>query len=207
MWWLFLIYFWRNPFDGDHPDILLCVWYARNHMLSMELWPLTLLFPFCQAYFYNDDTFNFNYAQAKAALGNYEEAEEVWHLIWNIYFFGSFYGVFWAVIVFNYCNFFFFSISCWFRMKSSRMTTFISAGSHAAVCIQIFTCDQFIHLSQFPHMTFFCCISNADLNSYIFFFIVSWAPVKGWFRILAVVPCFQVDKFIILIGTKSRPLL
>lgn len=37
--------------------------------------------PFCaflfQGYFYNDDTFNFNYAQAKAAIGNYREAEEV----------------------------------------------------------------------------------------------------------------------------------
>jgi len=30
-----------------------------------------------QSYFYNDDTFSFNYAQAKAALGNYKEAEEV----------------------------------------------------------------------------------------------------------------------------------
>ena len=32
-----------------------------------------------QSYFYNDDTFNFNYAQAKAAVGNYREAEEVLH--------------------------------------------------------------------------------------------------------------------------------
>lgn len=30
-----------------------------------------------QSYFYNDDAFNFNYAQAKAALGSYREAEEV----------------------------------------------------------------------------------------------------------------------------------
>lgn len=30
-----------------------------------------------QSYFYNDDTFNFNYAQAKAATGNTSEAEEV----------------------------------------------------------------------------------------------------------------------------------
>ncbi|XP_073809016.1 intraflagellar transport protein 56 isoform X4 [Danio rerio] len=29
-----------------------------------------------KSYFYNDDTFSFNYAQAKAALGNYREAEE-----------------------------------------------------------------------------------------------------------------------------------
>ena len=30
-----------------------------------------------QSYFYNDDNFNFNYAQAKAAVGNFKEAEEV----------------------------------------------------------------------------------------------------------------------------------
>uniref|UniRef100_A0A8C5BQY8 Intraflagellar transport protein 56 n=1 Tax=Gadus morhua TaxID=8049 RepID=A0A8C5BQY8_GADMO len=34
-----------------------------------------------KSYFYNDDTFNFNYAQAKAALGNYRDAEEVFLLI------------------------------------------------------------------------------------------------------------------------------
>ncbi|XP_054635770.1 intraflagellar transport protein 56 isoform X1 [Dunckerocampus dactyliophorus] len=34
-----------------------------------------------KGYFYNDDTFNFNYAQAKAALGNYKEAEEGFLLI------------------------------------------------------------------------------------------------------------------------------
>ncbi|XP_051997559.1 intraflagellar transport protein 56-like [Xyrauchen texanus] len=32
-------------------------------------------------YFYNDDSFNFNYAQAKASMGNYREAEEVFLLI------------------------------------------------------------------------------------------------------------------------------
>ncbi|KAM6957077.1 intraflagellar transport protein 56-like [Aplochiton taeniatus] len=32
-------------------------------------------------YFYNDDIFNFNYAQAKAAVGNYREAEEFFLLI------------------------------------------------------------------------------------------------------------------------------
>ncbi|NXN94251.1 IFT56 protein, partial [Rhinopomastus cyanomelas] len=30
-----------------------------------------------KSYFYNDDTFHFNYAQAKAAVGNFSEAEEV----------------------------------------------------------------------------------------------------------------------------------
>ncbi|XP_059496769.1 intraflagellar transport protein 56 isoform X2 [Stegostoma tigrinum] len=30
-----------------------------------------------KSYFYNDDLFNFNYAQAKAAVGNFKEAEEI----------------------------------------------------------------------------------------------------------------------------------
>ncbi|CAL9700450.1 unnamed protein product [Knipowitschia caucasica] len=34
-------------------------------------------------YFSHDDTFNFNYAQAKAALGNYKEAEKVFQQIQN----------------------------------------------------------------------------------------------------------------------------
>lgn len=34
-----------------------------------------------KSYFYNEDTFNFNYAQAKAALGNYKDAEEIFLLI------------------------------------------------------------------------------------------------------------------------------
>lgn len=34
-----------------------------------------------KSYFYNDDGFNFNYAQAKAASGNFKEAEEVFLLI------------------------------------------------------------------------------------------------------------------------------
>ncbi|XP_075038989.1 intraflagellar transport protein 56 isoform X2 [Mixophyes fleayi] len=34
-----------------------------------------------KSYFYSDDSFNFNYAQAKAAAGNYKEAEEVFLLI------------------------------------------------------------------------------------------------------------------------------
>lgn len=36
-----------------------------------------------KSYFYNDDLFNFNYAQAKAAVGNFKEAEEVFQLIQN----------------------------------------------------------------------------------------------------------------------------
>ncbi|XP_071489420.1 intraflagellar transport protein 56-like isoform X1 [Diadema antillarum] len=36
-----------------------------------------------KSYFYNDDNFNFNYAQAKATAGNYKEAEEIFMLIQN----------------------------------------------------------------------------------------------------------------------------
>ena len=40
---------------------------------------------FFQSYFYNDDTFNFNYAQAKAAVGNFKEAEEVQYLFLDLH--------------------------------------------------------------------------------------------------------------------------
>ena len=43
--------------------------------------PLTLPFLSSQSYFFNDDMFNFNFAQAKAATGNFQEAEEVFLLI------------------------------------------------------------------------------------------------------------------------------
>ena len=36
---------------------------------------------YTQSYFFNDDVFNFNYAQAKASTGNFQEAEEVFLLI------------------------------------------------------------------------------------------------------------------------------
>lgn len=38
-----------------------------------------------QSYFYNDDIFNFNYAQAKAATGNTSEGEEVGTCFWCIW--------------------------------------------------------------------------------------------------------------------------
>lgn len=52
--------------------------------LEMRTLGITVLF-FLQGYFYNDDTFNFNYAQAKAALGNYKEAEEVPYFSIHLY--------------------------------------------------------------------------------------------------------------------------
>ncbi|QQP38190.1 Tetratricopeptide repeat domain 26 [Caligus rogercresseyi] len=36
-----------------------------------------------KSYYYNDDTFNFNYAQAKASVGNFKEAEEIFTQIQN----------------------------------------------------------------------------------------------------------------------------
>lgn len=34
-----------------------------------------------QSYFFNVDSFNFNFAQSKASIGNYQEAEEIFLLI------------------------------------------------------------------------------------------------------------------------------
>ena len=34
-----------------------------------------------QSYFFNVDSFNFNFAQAKAVSGNFQEAEEIFKLI------------------------------------------------------------------------------------------------------------------------------
>ena len=36
-----------------------------------------------KSYYYNDDVFNFDYGQAKAAVGNYQEAEEIFLNITN----------------------------------------------------------------------------------------------------------------------------
>ncbi|KAB7497574.1 Intraflagellar transport protein 56, partial [Armadillidium nasatum] len=36
-----------------------------------------------KSYFYNDDTYNFNYAQAKAAVGDFKDAEEAFQLVQN----------------------------------------------------------------------------------------------------------------------------
>jgi len=36
-----------------------------------------------KSYFYNDDQFNFNFGQAKAATGNYKEAEEIFLMVQN----------------------------------------------------------------------------------------------------------------------------
>lgn len=50
--------------------------YHGRRVFVLLIWILTVRLIF-QSYFYNDDTFNFNYAQAKAATGCFNEAEEV----------------------------------------------------------------------------------------------------------------------------------
>ena len=35
------------------------------------------IFVLIKSYFYNDDTFNFNYGQSQAAVGSFKDAEQV----------------------------------------------------------------------------------------------------------------------------------
>ena len=50
---------------------------ASCFFLLKQFEDVLIYFNSIKSYFYNDDSFNFNYAQAKAANGNYKEAEEV----------------------------------------------------------------------------------------------------------------------------------
>ena len=54
---------------------------ASCYFLLKQFEDVLIYFNSIKSYFYNDDAFNFNYAQAKAAVGNYKEAEEV--AIWR----------------------------------------------------------------------------------------------------------------------------
>lgn len=56
---------------------------ASCFFLLKQFEDVLIYFNSIKSYFYNDDSFNFNYAQAKAANGNYKEAEEVFLLIQN----------------------------------------------------------------------------------------------------------------------------
>lgn len=69
---------------------------------------------------------------------------------------------------------FFFSIFCWFRMKSSRMTMFISAGWHDVVRIKIFTWDQFTHLAKFHGMTLHSFQHQMATHTYIIR-LITWS--------------------------------
>jgi len=56
---------------------------ASCFFLLKQFEDVLIYFNSIKSYFYNDDSFNFNYAQAKAANGNFKEAEEVFLLIQN----------------------------------------------------------------------------------------------------------------------------
>lgn len=114
-----------------------------SYYYALDMWALILFYVgitvlfFSQGYFYNDDMFNFNYAQAKAALGNYKEAEEVPYFSKHLQ--NCFYTFVTDVIDYCICTYFnvYFRFSCCFRVKRSRMTMFTSAGWHDAVCIVV----------------------------------------------------------------------
>ncbi|XP_057310931.1 intraflagellar transport protein 56-like [Hydractinia symbiolongicarpus] len=54
---------------------------ASCFFLLKQFEDVLIYFNSIKSYFYNDDSFNFNYGQAKASAGNYKEAEEVFLLI------------------------------------------------------------------------------------------------------------------------------
>ncbi|XP_035699187.1 intraflagellar transport protein 56-like isoform X2 [Branchiostoma floridae] len=56
---------------------------ASCFFLLKQFEDVLIYFNSIKSYFYNDDTFNFNYTQAKAAVGNFKEAEEVALLVQN----------------------------------------------------------------------------------------------------------------------------
>lgn len=56
---------------------------ASCFFLLKQFEDVLIYFSSIKSYFYNDDAFSFSYAQAKAAVGNYKEAEEVFLLIQN----------------------------------------------------------------------------------------------------------------------------
>lgn len=126
-------------------------WYLLCSLFR-DTWALTVFvcgqncsfFP--QGYFYNDDTFNFNYAQAKAALGNYKEAEEVPYFSLHLQILLTNVDNHCVALIVMFPYRFFYS----FRVRRSRMTMFISAGWHDAVCIVV----QFVVICRMWHGTY-----------------------------------------------------
>ncbi|XP_047001924.1 intraflagellar transport protein 56 isoform X2 [Schistocerca americana] len=56
---------------------------ASSYFLKRQFDDVLVYLNSIRSFFYNDDSFNFNYAQAKAATGSYKEAEEIFLLIKN----------------------------------------------------------------------------------------------------------------------------
>ena len=50
---------------------------ASYFFLSRQFEDVLVYLNSIKSYFYNDDTFNFNYAQAQAAMGSFKDAEQV----------------------------------------------------------------------------------------------------------------------------------
>ena len=62
-----------------------------------------------KSYFYNDDTFNFDYGQAKAATANYREAEETFALIQSEKIKSDFVYISWLTRCCKYISYLYFS--------------------------------------------------------------------------------------------------
>jgi len=56
---------------------------ASCFYLLKQFEDVLIYFNSIKSYYYNDDSFNYNYGQAKAAVGNFKEAEEIFLLIQN----------------------------------------------------------------------------------------------------------------------------
>lgn len=56
---------------------------ASSFFLNYQFDKVLLYLKTIKSYFSKDDVFNFNYAQAQAAVGHYKEAEEAFLLIQN----------------------------------------------------------------------------------------------------------------------------
>ncbi|XKL67233.1 hypothetical protein PGB90_010653 [Kerria lacca] len=56
---------------------------ASAYFLQHQFQDVQIYLSSIKSYYFNDDSFNFNYAQAKGALGNYKEAEELFMLVQN----------------------------------------------------------------------------------------------------------------------------
>ncbi|XP_065215212.1 intraflagellar transport protein 56-like [Planococcus citri] len=56
---------------------------ASSYFLQKEFTEVQLYLSSIKSYYFNDDCFNFNFAQTKTALGYYKEAEEIFMLIQN----------------------------------------------------------------------------------------------------------------------------
>ena len=72
-WWLLF----QTPAEFPDLNIFSRQCMAACFFLLKQFDDVLLYLNSIKSYFYSEDTFNFNYGQAKAAVGNYQEAEEI----------------------------------------------------------------------------------------------------------------------------------